>query len=192
MKNSWLVLPLPLLLTLACSSGSQTPNPEPVPIPAGEVHLVTNGGELDAARAALAASRSELPSLNDYGYWTSFVSWTGSGGETFIGVRDGVVARRSFEGVVVNDDLSEETESCLEETAGDIGTECQDMAASPRLIEELYDECRDVVLQQDPETNSIRVTFFETGVLSSCTYFPENCADDCSFGPSLSSYTSDW
>lgn len=61
--------------------------------------------------------------------------------------------------------------------------------ADAKTIDELYDECADSVLTESPAQNEFFLEFAHGGLLSRCTYVPNNCADDCAFGVSIDSIT---
>ena len=54
------------------------------------------------------------------------------------------------------------------------------------LVEELYKQCRTEVLTQDEDENFMSFSLDSRGLLQACTYFPIQCADDCSRGPTIS------
>ncbi|HMR76283.1 MAG TPA: hypothetical protein PKD61_14270 [Polyangiaceae bacterium] len=54
-----------------------------------------------------------------------------------------------------------------------------------KTMPELYDECRNEVLTQDPEKNEITLGFFDSGVLQYCFYRQKGCVDDCTVGVTI-------
>jgi hypothetical protein len=50
----------------------------------------------------------------------------------------------------------------------------------------VYGACARDVLSKSPVDNWITLTFHDSGLLETCSYFPKNCADDCAVGVSIS------
>jgi hypothetical protein len=116
---------------------------------------------------------------NDYSYTREFFSFLNFSFENVFVIEDDVVVERHYWSQA-GADL--ETWS---EYGTDVGT--HDEGFRVATIDELYEECRDEVLTQDDTENFITLSFDAEGLLQTCQYFPMNCQDDCSFGPSISS-----
>ncbi|MEO8214124.1 MAG: hypothetical protein ABI560_13070 [Myxococcales bacterium] len=56
-------------------------------------------------------------------------------------------------------------------------------------MEQVYDDCEQRILSKDPAANFIDLTVRDDGLLAVCSYFPKNCADDCSVGYNITSVT---
>jgi hypothetical protein len=141
----------------------------------------------DEAEASLALfEQGKAAEGDDYVYTVSYTSVFGGGCSTEIEVRDGIVVRRT-QSLTLADGPNDvgETDTWTEE-GDEVGT--QRGCHPPRTFDELYAECLDHVLCQDPADNYLLLETFEDGLLSLCTFFAKNCADDCSQGPSLDSF----
>jgi hypothetical protein len=133
--------------------------------------------ELDASRDRWEALRDA--SRGTYAYSVPFQSWTGARTRTRFRVENDRVVERSFtyhgqDGEVIEN---------WTETGAALGSHPH--GAPVRLIDDLYDVCADEVLTVDPGENDITLTFDDRGILDTCTYFPDDCADDCATGVTL-------
>lgn len=115
----------------------------------------------------------------DYQYDVRFASWVGFSATTTLEVRDDEVVLRRYEAL---DAEGMVTESWTEQGA-ELGS--HEHGAPLRTIEELYAVCRNEVLTQDRDENTIYLEFRDDGVLEYCRYVPVDCADDCARGVSI-------
>jgi len=72
------------------------------------------------------------------------------------------------------------TEVWTEATPEEVGT--HEHGAPLKLMEELYQECLEKVLSQDPQKNTIWFDIHENGVLRTCQYSEVTCPDYCRKG----------
>jgi len=164
-----------------------TPDPAPTfAVSDHENEVYSCSPSNDDLLVELADSRSRWDQAvaaqgESYTYTSDFASFFGFSSQTTVVVDDGTVTERHFKSQFgANNDI-------WSEFGADVGSHAQ--GAAPVLIDALYDECASDVLTQDPDENFITLTFDQEGFLQTCTYFPKNCADDCSFGPTISSIT---
>lgn len=126
---------------------------------------------------------------NSYRYTVEFSSWVGISTKTTITVRNGKVTGRSYVLIhleyvgnqsppaIVEKERWEETESTLNtHTSG----------AATITLDAIYEQAASDWLQKREDAT----TYFEAknnGMISSCGYVPDGCADDCFRGIHISS-----
>jgi len=113
---------------------------------------------------------------NSYTYTRAFSSWVGFGHKTAVRVKNGVVVERHFEAFNRDNKITES----YTEGPKDIGTHKRGKPVS--TMEELYEECANAHLKQDPKTNVLSLRISQDGILEGCTYRSIGCADDCTRG----------
>ena len=123
-----------------------------------------------------AWEREKASHGNSYSQTRSFQSWVGFGHRTTVKIKNGAVTDRHFEEY----DRDGKTTSAFTEGPGEIGVHKN--GAAPETMDHLYEACATSYLTQDTDINILSLEFNERGILSSCTYRPRNCADDCSEG----------
>lgn len=140
---------------------------------------------LDESATAWATWKATLE--DGYGYQIRNESW-GTGGIdehvgsiTIVDVRDDQVVSSMF--TVYS--FSENGEPVLEETNYYGPSDSSDDARS--TMEQLYDTCRDDLLDLNPDENQVSLAFDERNLLVACTYIPNDCVDDCLFGIAIES-----
>ena len=144
----------------------------------------------NAELATLEKSRTvwrDLAAMHDdtysYDVWTS--SFTGYQTLTTLQFETGIATYRRFESAVP---LATGQPGTLvvqwEERGTEVGSHTG--APPPDTIDTLYDRCAHDVLAQDPNRNTIALYIDDAGILKSCIYVPDNCADDCTMGVWLS------
>ena len=119
---------------------------------------------------------------NSYEYARESFSFFGQiGSETDFVVEDGVVVERHFK--------SSHVDGSSHVSFSELGDEVGNDPRGHRVatIDDLYEECRTEVLTQSEDENFISLAFDDAGLLQTCTYFPLNCADDCTFGVTIAS-----
>ena len=125
-------------------------------------------------------------SNNSYQYKVATGSWTGTSWETTVTVENGIVIQRDFE-YTANEGaqgLIPEEELKWTETGIEIGTHKH--TARPLTLDDIYTEAQEKWLIKRKETT----TFFNTenaGIISTCGYVEDNCADDCFKGIKITS-----
>jgi hypothetical protein len=118
---------------------------------------------------------------NSYKYTVVNGSWVGFSSETTIRVENGEITQRHFE-YTSTEGLSEdipENELSWTETETEIGS--HENGGEPLTIDEIYNRAEEDWLIGRRNTT----TYFESennGIISSCGYVEDNCADDCFIG----------
>ncbi|MCL5128461.1 hypothetical protein [Algibacter sp. L4_22] len=121
----------------------------------------------------------KISNNNSYKYIVTKSSWVGWYSETTITVSNGVIIKRHFE-YFITDDLSEDiTDEELEwtENEDEIGDH-KYAGAEALTLDEVYDKAENEWLIDRDDSK----VYFETendGLISTCGYVHENCADDC-------------
>lgn len=115
---------------------------------------------------------------NSYQYTVSNSSWTGSRWETHITVKNGTISERSFKYTSTRGlpDNFPENERQWVETKDEIGT--YDNGAEAFTLDEIYKRAEDEWLIERENAK----TYFKTensGLISTCGYVENMCADDC-------------
>jgi hypothetical protein len=134
--------------------------------------------QLDRSRGSWSTAKQ---SGSVYRYVDTATSFTGNSSATTIEVNNDAVVRRTFSS---EDSSGNVLESWTEEGAT-LGTHAQ--GKPPLTMEQVYDYCEDTVLSKSPADNLITLVLRADGLLSVCSYFPKNCADDCAVGYYLTS-----
>lgn len=138
----------------------------------------TNTSHLTQLDRSLSQWRKvKLENGNTYQYSTRFSSWVGFGNETSISVVNGVVANRSYRSW---DDKQSDITQWSESTVESLNSHRD--GASAKTLDELYDDCQDILQSKDNENNRINLGFDNNGIIQTCLFTPKNCADDCSSG----------
>lgn len=119
-------------------------------------------------------SNYKKDSNNSYIYFTNFASWSGFGHETKITVKNGTFIKREYVS------WNRKNEETWIETKKELGI--HKLGAKLKFIDELYQDCKNILTSKDKSVNNIYLGFDKKGLLSYCLYAPKNCADDCSNG----------
>lgn len=120
---------------------------------------------------------------NSYRYKVPGGSWTGASWQTVITVTDGKVTQRSFK-YTSEEGLSEDIPpEALEwtEDEDEINSHKHTGAAKALTLDQIYTKARIEWLTKRKNAK----TYFEAennGLISSCGYVEDNCADDCFIG----------
>jgi hypothetical protein len=112
---------------------------------------------------------------NSYNYFTNFVSWVGFGNETKLSIKNGKVIKKEYTSW-----NKLEEKNWIEDKPSTLGK--HKLGAKILLIDDLYKQCRNILLSTNKNTNHIYLSFDKKGLLHNCLYTPKNCADDCSNG----------
>jgi hypothetical protein len=137
----------------------------------------------DFDRSYEAWTNFKTTSGNSYRYTTVSGSWTGTGTETIITIESGKVTQRSY--VYTVPDRANNTFVIQEqwtETGNNLNTHTN--GAATITLEEIYQKARNEWLKKRADAT----IYFETknnGMISSCGYVDDNCADDCFRGITL-------
>ncbi|MCF8716422.1 hypothetical protein JM658_16460, partial [Joostella atrarenae] len=123
-------------------------------------------------------------SNNSYKYTVTNSSWVGNSSKTTISIKNGAVVQRDFELNIVEgtSEYNEFDEIEWTETGSEIGT--HENGADPITLDEIYDKAQNEWLIERSNTT----TYFETennGMISTCGYVYDNCADDCFIGVNI-------
>lgn len=137
----------------------------------------------------------ELKQMNgtSYSYDVKTNSFSGFGSITTIIVTNNVITKRTYESYRLFDNdfkpLSFE-ERIIQETFIETTEELNSntLGAKTATIDELYKSCINKYLKVDPNKNIITFKIFNTGLMSTCSYFPKDCQDDCTIGVSISNF----
>lgn len=117
---------------------------------------------------------------NTYYYITKSASWSGSHSKTKIVVANGIVVKREFEYTYYDKGQLVESESySWTERGNELGT--HDKGAGLFTLDEIYQKAKTEWLAKRGGVEY----YFETkndGMISSCGYVNEGCADDCFVG----------
>lgn len=171
---------------VAVTAPPAEPAPEPTPNPRFEPEpypdTIEANGSVQQLRNRVQQSRRTWTKLlgehgGRYAYVTGFQSWVGFGSQTTVGVDAGKVVRHAH--------LEYDRERTITEHWEDMGSDVGKHGAVPPTLEQLYAQCLNEVLTQDPSQHELYVAFHSDGVLAHCTSRHKACADDCSRGVSV-------
>lgn len=122
-------------------------------------------------------------SNNSYRYQTLTASWGGARTETIITVKNGKVTGRSYVEKRINRTTNAmEVYAQWEEDQHNLNS--HENGARTITLDEIYEKAKTAWLLKRKDAK----TFFETknnGLISSCGYVENNCADDCFIGISI-------
>ena len=126
---------------------------------------------------------------NSYRYTAVNSSWIGISQETTITVENGIITQRDFKYTNIEGLPDDFPENELEwtETGNQIGTHKN--GAELLTLSEIYDKAQKIWLIERKNTT----TYFKTennGMISTCGYVENNCADDCFIGIHIDSIVS--
>ena len=125
---------------------------------------------------------------NSYDYLVVSNSWTGYSTETLISVRSGVITARHFVARISKNDGTGQVTVVEEWLEGNAQVGTHQKGANPQTLDEVYAMAKTTWLLKREDAK----TFFEAtnnGMISSCGYVPNACADDCFTGITISSIT---
>lgn len=116
---------------------------------------------------------------NTYHYMVSGSTWTGSAWQTNITIADGKITQRHFKYTSVKG-LVNIPQEAVEWTEGEneINSHENTSAAYPLTLDQIYDKAKTDWLLKRTDAE----IYFETknnGMISSCGYVENNCAEDC-------------
>ena len=124
-------------------------------------------------------------SHNSYRYKVSFGSWTGYSDETVITVKDGRIVARAYTATMIEHPSNQVT--VREEWAEDSKSLNTHINGSATFtLDEIYEKAKTVWLVKRKDAK----VYLETknnGMISSSGYVPDNCADDCFNGITITS-----
>lgn len=126
---------------------------------------------------------------NTYRYQVVTSSWVGYSMETTITIEKGEVIQRHYKWNIhphSGMDIEDIPEEMLEwtekgEEVGSHGSESG--AALPLTLDEIYAMAPQWLARKKGGTSSLETN--NNGMISSCGYWPENCADDCFIGVNI-------
>lgn len=118
---------------------------------------------------------------NNYTYTVTTGSWVGTSSVTKLTITNGVVTGRDFKSYAqIPGTGSSTVTKTWSETAATLNTHDPYAGGAATLtMDEVYAKAKTEWLNVDTDKNTI---YFETnnnGMISSCGYVPNNCADDC-------------
>lgn len=124
---------------------------------------------------------------DSYEYTVGVLSWTGDGNNTIITIEEGKAVSRNYEEYFRDPDTGEKTINFeYSETGTEVGS--NEKGAKAMTMDELYGICLADYLVADPEKNTVEFNTDEVGVMITCGFVPDGCADDCFVGFSLSDF----
>jgi hypothetical protein len=131
---------------------------------------------IDSARATWEQT---VATCDTYHYVAVDQSFIGITERTTIAISRGQPAGRSF---VRTQGFgpSPQVVASWTEDAAHVGQHAEGRPAE--TMEQLYDDCAKNVLSQDPGQNQITFETDTRGVLLTCQFVPDGCADDCAMG----------
>jgi hypothetical protein len=121
---------------------------------------------------------------NSYRYKVVSGSWTGYGTETIITVKKGKVVERSFVAKAYANNGTNTINILEQWTEDESQLSSHEKGAALRTMDEIYQLAKTDWLQKRDDAT----TYFEAknhGLISSCGYVPNGCADDCFQGISI-------
>lgn len=137
----------------------------------------------DYSKSEKAWNSFRASSGNSYRYMVATGSWTGTASETIITVQEGRVVGRSYVHKVrlqANSQLVIDAE--WEEDAASLGSHAD--GAALHTLDDIYGSAKNDWLKKRDNAQ----TYFEAknnGMISSCGYVEDGCADDCFRGISI-------
>lgn len=140
--------------------------------------------ESDLARSYKIYTNFKTSTNNSYRYQVNTVSWTGYSTETIITVKNGKVIKRAYVAknviggatpqITILEQWIEEESSLNTHTNG----------AATLTLDQIYEKARTVWLLKRKDAKTSLETK-NSGMISSCGYVENNCADDCFNGISI-------
>lgn len=120
-------------------------------------------------------------SNNSYKYTSVNSSWVGVSWETTITVENGIIKQRDFEYTSTEGLPEDISESELQWTESETEIGSHENGGEPITIDEIYEKAQqEWLIERENAT-----IYFETennGIISTCGYVEDNCADDCFIG----------
>ena len=144
----------------------------------------------DAFRSDFAQSKDawqdfKKASNNSYSYTATTSSWVGFGSSTIVRVTNGVVTGRDYTSYTVDGQTGQRTtqETWSENTAT---LNSHSGGATSITLDAVYDKAATVWLKADAKQNSVYFEAKNNGMISTCGYVTNGCADDCFTGIHIS------
>lgn len=154
-----------LLLLIACTSTSTDKKPS----------KNNTKGTYEKSLQAWTALKKEKGT--SYEYTVPFSSFVGFGHSTRLVVKNDHVVERHYK--AWNRD-GKNTQTWSESTPQTLGKNKE--GAATKTLDDLYQTCKNEVLTKSTLTHRVFLNVDKQGILSHCTYQPNNCMDDCSKG----------
>lgn len=125
-------------------------------------------------------------SNNSYRYQINTSSWTGYSTETIITVKDGKVVKRSYVSKSMGNPPSNQLVIHEEWTEEGTTLNTHASGAKTMTLDEVYEKAKtDWLLKRKDAKTSFETN--NSGMISSCGYIENNCADDCFRGITIAS-----
>jgi len=124
-------------------------------------------------------------SNNSYTYTQTWSSWTGFSSSMVVQVNNGKVTGRTYKSMGPDEQDRTKIKLYAEWTETNETLNTHKGYDASLTLDEIYDKAKHVWLRMDEDENLI---FFEAnnkGMISTCGYFPKNCADDCFTGVTI-------
>jgi PKD repeat protein len=171
MKNLYLPAIILLLLTASCKKED-----------------IAKQSEYDASYKAWINFKSS--SKNSYSYTMVYGSWVGIGVTIKVAVNNGKIVSRDYIKLQSRNDGTNKVDTVRNwhEEAATINTHPND-AADALTMDDIYLKARTEWLKVDAKANDIIFEAKNNGIISDCGYVPNNCADDCFRGITITAVT---
>ncbi|MEE1944880.1 hypothetical protein VRU48_07175 [Pedobacter sp. KR3-3] len=140
--------------------------------------------ESDFARSYKTYTAFKSSTNDSYRYQVNTASWTGHSTETIITVKNGKVVKRAYVAKNISGGPTPQivvVEQWIEEE-GSLNTHAN--GAATLTLDQIYEKARTVwLLKRKGAKTSLETK--NNGMISSCGYVEDNCADDCFNGISI-------
>ena len=139
----------------------------------------------DYTRSYKAWQAFKASSNNAYRYLVATTSWTGYGTETVITVKNGKVVGRSYVAKLHANNGTGAVTVTAQWTEDETQLSTHQEGAPALTLDAIYEQARTHWLLKRDDAK----TYFEAknnGMISSCGYVPNGCADDCFMGIHIS------
>ena len=143
--------------------------------------------EEDFLKSEKAFHNFKQQNNNSYTFVLSTYSWTNFSSETTIHVKNGKIVGRDYiakQGKWINDKWEFTILEEYIETEGNVNTHINGLTAI--TLDEVYQKTKNELLKVDGKQNTIYFEAKNNGMISSVGYVPNNCADDCFMGYTIS------
>ncbi|SHF25402.1 hypothetical protein [Pedobacter caeni] len=142
--------------------------------------------ENDFDKSFKAWTDFKASSDNSYHYTVSTVSWTGLSTETQVTVKNGKPIQRSYLAKSVRSTPKNEVTIHEQWTEDEAKLNTHPNQFKAVTLDEIYQKAKTVWLLKKKNAKSYLETK-NNGMISSCGYIEENCADDCFVGINIES-----
>ncbi|GAB3006363.1 hypothetical protein GCM10027051_02020 [Niabella terrae] len=122
---------------------------------------------------------------NHYQYTKTYSSWTGYSSTYTIEVKNDRIIKQVYQAYRINDTTHQrELIDAWTEASGAIDSHSSYNPA--QTLDEIYAIAKNEWLKADPKKNTVIFETRNRGMISQCGYIPNDCADDCLNGITIS------